>query len=69
MGHRSKVPGRRLDQLYHANVFHVEQGQSGFLIAEGSNAAYFATLSPIELIELGTELIQAGTKAIRTHPS
>ena len=46
MGHRSKVRGRRLDQLYHANVFYVEQGQSGFLIAEGSNAAYFATLSP-----------------------
>jgi hypothetical protein len=46
-------------------VFYVEQGQSGFLIAEGSNAAYFATLSPIELIELGTELIQAGAKALK----
>jgi hypothetical protein len=45
------------------------QGQTGFLIAEGSNAAYFATLSPVELIELGTELVQAGTKAIRANPS
>ena len=36
---------------------------------EGCNAAYRRTLTPVELIELGTELVQAGAKAIRWEPS
>jgi hypothetical protein len=69
MGHRSKVRGKRLDQLCDDNVFYVERGKNGFLIVEGCNAAYFSTLTPVELIELGTELIKAGTDAVRAGPS
>ena len=43
------------------------RGKNGFLIVEGCNAAYFSTLTPVELIELGTELVVAGTGAIREH--
>ena len=32
----------------------------GFLIVEGSNSAYFMKIIPIELIELGTELVRGG---------
>ena len=39
MGHRSKVRGKRLDQLCDDNVFYVERGKIGFLIVEGCNAA------------------------------
>jgi hypothetical protein len=38
-------------------------------MVEGCNAACFSTLTPVELIELGTELIQAGARAIRWEPS
>jgi hypothetical protein len=65
MAHRTKVRGRRLDQLCDANLFYVERGDGGFLIVEGCNDACFSILSPIELIELGYELIQAGTKAYK----
>jgi hypothetical protein len=50
-------------------VFYVERGKNGFLIVEGCNAAYFSTLTPAELIELGTEVVQAGARAIRWEPS
>ena len=66
MGHPSKVRGKRLDQLCDDNVFYVERGKNGFLIVEGCNAAYFSTLTPVEL---ETELVQAGAKAIRWEPS
>jgi hypothetical protein len=69
MGHRSKVRGKRLDQLCDDNVFYVERGKKGFLIVEGCNAAYFSTLTPVELIEPGTELVQAGARTIRWEPS
>jgi hypothetical protein len=71
MGHRSKVRGKRLelDQLGDDNVFYVERGKNGFLIVEGCNGAYFSTLTPVELIELGTELVQAGAGAIKWEPS
>jgi len=36
---------------------------------EGCNTAYFSTLTPVELIELGTELVQAGAGAIKWEPS
>jgi hypothetical protein len=65
MAHRTKVRGRRLDQLCDDNVFYVERGDGGFLIVEGCNDAVSSVLSPIELIELGYELIQAGTKAYK----
>lgn len=65
MEHPSKVRGKRLDQLCDDKVFYVEQEKNGFLIVEGCNDAYFSVLSPIELIELGYELIQAGTKAYK----
>jgi hypothetical protein len=65
MAHQTKVRGRRLDQLCADKVFYVERGRGGFLIVEGCSDAYFTTLSPIELIELGYELIQAGTKAYK----
>jgi hypothetical protein len=32
------------------------------IVADRGRFYYFATLSPIELIELGTELVQAGTR-------
>jgi hypothetical protein len=38
----------------HDQVFYVERGKDGFLVVEGMNSAYFTTLSPVELIELGT---------------
>lgn len=65
MAHRTKVRGRRLDQLCDDNVFYVERGDGGFLIVGECNDAFSSVLSPIELIELGYELIQAGTKAYK----
>jgi len=61
--------GKSLDQLCDDNVFYVERGKNGFLIVEGCNAAYCRTLTPVELIELGTELVRAGAEAIRWEPS
>jgi hypothetical protein len=61
--------GKRLDQLCDDNLFYVERGKNGFLIVEDCNAAYCRTLTPVELIELGTELVQAGARAIRWEPS
>ena len=62
MAHRTKVRGRRLDQLCDENVFYVERGDGGFLIVEECTDAFSSVLSPIEL---GYELIQAGTKAYK----
>jgi hypothetical protein len=42
-----------------------KKGNGGFLIVEACNSAYFTKLTPIELIELGTELVRAGNRAIR----
>lgn len=53
LGLRSKMRGKRLDQLCDDNVFYLERGKNGFLIVEGCNAAYCRTLTPVELIELG----------------
>jgi hypothetical protein len=63
------VRGDTLDRLCNDKVFYVERGDGGFLIVEGCSDAYFTKLSPVELIELGTELIKAGAEAIRTDPS
>jgi hypothetical protein len=60
MAHRTKVRGRRLDQLCDENVFYVERGNGGCPIVEGCNDAFSSVLSPIGP---GNELIQAGTKA------
>ena len=63
--HPSKVRGKMLDRLCDEKVFYVEKGNGGFLVVDGYNSAYFTTVTPIELIELGTELVRAGNKAIR----
>jgi len=63
--HPSKVRGKILDRLCDEKVFYVEKGNGGFLIVEGCNSAYFTKITPIELIELGTELVRAGNRAIR----
>jgi hypothetical protein len=63
--HPSKVRGKILDRLCDEKVFYVEKGNGGFLVVDGCNSAYFTTVTPIELIELGTELVRAGNKAIR----
>ena len=42
-----------------------KKDNGGFLIVEGCNSAYFTEITPIELIELGTELVRAGNRAIR----
>ena len=63
--HPSKVRGKILDRLCDEKVFYVEKGNGGFLIVEGCNSAYFTKIIPIELIELGTELVRAGNRAIR----
>jgi hypothetical protein len=69
MAHRTKVRGKRLDQLCHDNVFYVERGMDGFLFVEGCSAACFSTLTAKGMIELGTELIVAGTAAIPKRSS
>jgi hypothetical protein len=61
--HVSKVRGKILDRLCDDQVFYVETGKGGFLVVEGMNSAYFTTLTPQELVDLGTELVAAGTKA------
>ena len=48
-----------LDRLCDDQVFYVD----GFLVVEGMNSAYFTTLTPQELVELGTELVVAGQRA------
>ena len=63
--HPSKVRGKILDRLCDEKVFYVEKGNGGFLIVEGCNSAYFTKIIPIELIELGTELVRVGNRAIR----
>jgi hypothetical protein len=63
--HRRRFAGRYLDRLCDEKVFYVEKGNGGFLIVEGCNSAYFTKIIPIELIELGTELVRAGNRAIR----
>jgi hypothetical protein len=62
---RTKVRGRTLDRLCADKVFCVERGSGRFPAVGGCNSAYFTRLSPTELIELGTELIQAGTQGIK----
>jgi hypothetical protein len=62
-----KVRGRTLDRLCADKVFYVERGNGGFLAVEGCSDAYFTKLSPTDLIELGSELIQAGTEAIKAN--
>ena len=64
--HPSKFRGKILDRrLCDEKVFYVEKSNRGFLILEGCNSAYFTKITPIELIELGTELVRAGNRAIR----
>jgi hypothetical protein len=63
--HPSKVRRKILDRLCDEKVFYVEKGNGGFLIVEGCNSAYFTKIIPIELIELGTELVRVGNRAIR----
>jgi hypothetical protein len=55
MSYQRKVRGKTLDRLCDDQVFYVERGNGGFLVVEGMNSAYFTTLSPAELIELGTD--------------
>jgi hypothetical protein len=62
---RTKVRGRTLDRLCADKVFCVERGSGRFPAVRGGNSAYFTRLSPTELIELGTEMIQAGTQVIK----
>jgi hypothetical protein len=62
---RTKVRGRTLDRLCGDKVFYVERGNGGFLVVEGCSDAHFTKLSPTDLIELGTELIQAGNAVIK----
>ena len=52
-----------MDRLCDDQVFYVEKGNGGFLVVEGMNSAYFTTLTPQELVDLGTELVVAGTQA------
>lgn len=52
-----------MDRLCDDQVFYVEKSRGGFLIVEGMNSAYFTTLTPQELVELGTELVVAGQRA------
>ena len=61
--HRHKVRGPMLDRLCKDKVF--ERGKGGFLVVEGMNSAYFSNLSPVDLIELGAELVLAGNEAIK----
>jgi hypothetical protein len=58
------VRGRQLDQLDLEGVFYIEVGSEGFLIVEGCQDTFCRPLRPMELVELGTELIVAGTEAV-----
>ena len=60
-----KVRGDTLDRLCRDKVFYVERGNGGFLVVEGCSDAHYTKLSPTDLIELGTELIQAGNAVIK----
>jgi hypothetical protein len=62
---RTKVRGKTLDGLCADKVFYVERENGGFLVVEGCSDAHFTKLSPTDLIELGTELIQAGNAVIK----
>jgi hypothetical protein len=62
---RRQARGQMLDHLCDDKVFYVERGNGGFLVVDACNDAYFRKLSPVELIELGIELIQAGAEAIK----
>jgi hypothetical protein len=61
--YQHKVLGRTLDRLCDDQLFYVERGE-GWVPSCGDSAC-FTTLSPVELIELGTELIQERTTAIK----
>ena len=61
--HPSKVRGKILDRLCDDQVFYVEKSRGGFLVVEGMSSANFTTLTPQELVELGTELVVAGQRA------
>jgi hypothetical protein len=54
-----------LDILWDDQVFYVERMHGEFVVVEGCTSAYYTRLSPVELIALGTELIVAGTGALR----
>jgi hypothetical protein len=57
------VTGPQIDKLNFVNVtFDVRNGK--FEIEDGLGE--FALLSPVELVELGCELIAAGTRALRS---
>lgn len=63
MPKRRQLHGRVLTRLSEQGVGYVESGEGGFLIVS-SEGTFHADLSPVELIELGTELIMHGTEML-----
>jgi hypothetical protein len=61
----NKLSGNMLDILWDDQVFYVERVHGEFVVVEGCTSTYYTRLSPVELIALGTELIVAGTGALR----
>ena len=59
--HPSKVRGNILDRLCDDQIFYVEKSRRGCLVVEGMNSAYFTTLTPLELVELGTDWSSPGS--------
>ena len=63
----NKLSGVMLDILWDDQVFYVEKIRGEFVVVEGCTSAFYTRLSPVELITLGSELIVAGTGALREN--
>jgi hypothetical protein len=61
----NNLSGVVLDILWDDQVFYVEKVRGEFVVVEGCTSAFYTRLSPVELIKLGSELIVAGTVALR----
>lgn len=63
MPKRRQLHGRVLTKINEQGLGYFERGETGFL-AVSSEGTYFADLTPMELIEMGTELIMHGTEML-----
>jgi hypothetical protein len=61
----NRLRGKNLDELTKKKVAYFERGECGFLAVEGNGADFFHTMSAVELIELGNELVAYGANLLR----